>query len=111
MKPETFQGLTTTSAQPNEIIIFWVTGLGLTAPSVPAGRQVPGDRTYSVANSVRVTIGGIQAEVFGAALASGNASLYQIAVRVPNLSNGDHVVVAEVGGVSSPSSALVTVQQ
>lgn len=105
----TFSGVATSAAKPGEVIILWVTGLGPTNPAIPAGQQVPAGQLYSVANSVQVTIGGVRAELFGAALASGNASLYQIALRVPALGAGDHSVVTTVGGVPSVS-ALLTVQ-
>jgi uncharacterized protein (TIGR03437 family) len=110
VRPGTFQGVATSAAKPGEVIILWVSGLGPTNPAIAAGRQVPAGQLYSVANSVEVTIGGARAELFGAALASGNASLYQIALRVPALANGDHSVIATVGGVPSVA-ALLTVQQ
>jgi uncharacterized protein (TIGR03437 family) len=110
VRPGTFQGVATSAAKPGEVIILWVSGLGPTNPAIAAGRQVPAGQLYSVANSVEVTIGGARAELFGAALASGNASLYQIALRVPALANGDHSVITTVGGVPSVA-ALLTVQQ
>jgi uncharacterized protein (TIGR03437 family) len=111
VKAGTFPGANTTAARPGDVIILWATGLGPTNPPVPAGRQVPGDRLYSVSGSVRVMIGGRAAEVFGAALAPGFAALYQIAIRVPDMADGDYPVVAEVNGVASPASALLSVQR
>ncbi len=109
IKNGTFAGVTTTPAKPGEVIILWVTGLGPTNPPVAAGHQVP-NQIYSVAGSLRVTIGGAQAELFGAALAPGNASLYQIALRVPELANGDHSTVITANGIASVPSSL-TVQR
>ena len=56
-------------------------------------------------------IGGVNATVYGTALASGSAALFQVAIQVPTtLADGDYPVVATVSGVSSPSSTLITVQ-
>src|SRR6185503_21357227 len=99
-------------AKPNDVIILWGTGFGPTTPAVAAGRRVPADRTYNVANAIEVKIGGVTAEFFGAALPSGFAGLYQIAVRVPpNVADGDQPAVATIGGVSSPTTTILTVQR
>jgi len=111
VKAGEFPGATTTPAAPGDVLILWGTGFGPSSPPVPAGHQVPSDQTYNVANSVQVTIGGVQAVVYGAAYASGFAALVQVAVEVPNLSDGDYPVIAEVGGASSPSSALLTIKK
>jgi uncharacterized protein (TIGR03437 family) len=59
-----------------------------------------------------VTIGAIPATVYGTALTSGFAGLYQVAIQVPlSVPNGDQPIVATIGGVSSPSSTLITIQQ
>jgi uncharacterized protein (TIGR03437 family) len=62
-------------------------------------------------DTVTVTIGGINAAVYGAALTPGFAGLYQVAIQVPpSATSGDQPIVATVGGVSSPSTTLITVQ-
>jgi uncharacterized protein (TIGR03437 family) len=49
--------------------------------------------------------------VYGAALAPGFAGLYQVAIQVPaSLPDGDWPIVATVGGVSSATGVLVSVQ-
>ena len=111
VKAGTFQGLSTTPTGPGDVLILWGTGFGPASPSVQAGHQVPGDKTYNVSNSVQVMIGGESAKVYGAALAPGFASLVQVAVQVPNLDDGDYPVVASVGGISSPSTVMLTVQK
>jgi uncharacterized protein (TIGR03437 family) len=76
------------------------------------GKVVPANATYSTKDPVTVTVGGTSAKVYGAALAPGFAALYQVAIQVPTtLANGDYPVVATVGGVSSPSTTLLTVEQ
>jgi hypothetical protein len=50
--------------------------------------------------------------VAGAALAPGNAGLYQMAVQVPPAApDGDLAVVAQVNGVGSPSGVLLNVRR
>jgi len=57
-------------------------------------------------------VGGVAATVYGSALAPGYAALYQVAIQVPSsLANGDYALVATINGVSSPSSALITIQK
>jgi len=106
----TFPTLTTTPAKPGDILILWGTGFGPTSPAPPVGVQVPSTQTYSTANPVSVMIGNNAATVYGAALASGFAGLYQVAIQVPlSIANGDYPIVATVNGVSSPTSVLLTV--
>ncbi len=112
VKNGTFSGTTTTPAKPRDVIILWGTGFGPTAPAAPVGVQVPSDQTYATASPVTVTVGGLPATVFGAALAPGFAGLYQVAIQVPsNAPNGDLPVVATVDGVPSPGGVTLTVQQ
>ena len=76
--------------------------LSVTLPSV----------LYSVANPVTLTVGGIPADVVGAALSSGYVGLYQIAIVVPaSAPNGDLPVVATVSGAQSPTGVVLTVQR
>jgi uncharacterized protein (TIGR03437 family) len=107
-----FAGATTVPAKPGDVLILWGTGFGPTSPAAPVGAEVPSTATYSVTNNVTVTVGGISATVYGTALAPGFAGLYQVAIQVPpSAPNGDLPIVASVGGVFSPSSALLTVQK
>lgn len=111
VKAGTFQGLTTVPAKPGDVIILWGTGFGPTSPAVPAGVVVPSDQTYSTPLP-SVTIDNVPATVYGAALAPGYVGLYQVAIQVPtSLANGDWPVIASIGGVSSPSGVLLTVQK
>jgi uncharacterized protein (TIGR03437 family) len=106
----TFPGVTTTPAKPGDTIILWGTGFGSTTPAFPQGMVTPSNTTYNT-GTVTVTINNIPATVYGAALAPGFAGLYQIAIQVPNaLESGNWPVVASIGGVSSPSGVVLTVQ-
>ena len=110
-KSATFAGLTTIAAKPGDVLILWGTGFGPTSPATPVGIPIPGDKTYSAAAAPSITIDNVQATVYGAALAPGYAGLYQVAIQVPtSLADGDWPIVATVGGVSSPSGVVLSVQ-
>jgi uncharacterized protein (TIGR03437 family) len=54
-----------------------------------------------------VTIGGIGAQLIGAALAPGYAGLYQVAFTVPDgLTNGDQLISVASGSYSSPTAGV-----
>jgi uncharacterized protein (TIGR03437 family) len=110
VKDGTFAGLTTTPAKPGDVIILWGTGFGPTTPPAPVGVEVPTTSTYNT-TPVTVTVGGVSATVYGAALAPGFAGLYQVAIQIPpSLTNGDYPLVATVSGAQSPATTLITVQ-
>jgi uncharacterized protein (TIGR03437 family) len=111
-KSGSIAGEATVPAKPGDIIILWGTGFGPTNPAAPAGVVVPLGQIYTTATTPVVTINNVPAMVLSAALAPGSAGLYQIAIQVPNtLTDGDWPVQASIGGVSSPSDALLTVHQ
>jgi uncharacterized protein (TIGR03437 family) len=95
-------GFTTTAAMgPGDVVALYGTGFGATDSPIAVGLVFSG--AYRTTQEVTVTIGGIAAEVLWAGLVG--PGLYQINVRVPaTLSDGDHAVVARVGGVSSQST-------
>ncbi len=111
VKNGTFPGTTTVPAKPGDVIILWGTGFGPTSPSAPAGVETPSTTTYNTATTVSVTVGKKPATVYGAALAPGYAGLYQIAIQIPALANGDYPVIATITGAQSPSTTMITVQQ
>jgi uncharacterized protein (TIGR03437 family) len=99
-------------AKPGDVIILWGTGFGPTTPAAPVGEETPSGTTYSTSTLPTVEIDNVSAKVYGAALAPGFAGLYQVAIQVPaTLGNGNWPIVATIGGVSSPSGAVLTVQQ
>jgi uncharacterized protein (TIGR03437 family) len=111
-KNGTFAGAATVPAKPGDTIILWGTGFGPTNPTPGQGEETPGNATYSTSTLPTVTIDNLSATVYGAALAPGFAGLYQVAIQVPaSLGNGDWPIVASIGGVSSPSGTVLTVQQ
>ncbi len=107
-----FAGAPTVPVKPGEIVILWGTGFGASNPSVAAGTVAPSNPVANVTSPVTVTIGDLAANVIGAALAPGNAGLYQIAIEVPPAApDGDQAVVARIGGVQSPAGAYLSVKQ
>ena len=104
-------GVTTTPAKPGEWVTFWGTGFGSTGATV--GTLTPVDKLYVTA-PVTVTVGGVNAQVYGGtAVASPNyGGLYQVGVQIPaSIANGDVVVRATIGGVQSPDKVLLAVHK
>ncbi|MCB1018398.1 MAG: hypothetical protein KDC27_00650 [Acidobacteria bacterium] len=89
-----------------EVLALYGTGFGPTSSTETVGTVFSG--AYQTDNEVTVTIGGMVADVLWSGLVG--PGLYQINVRIPaSLADGDHAVVAMVGGVTSQDGALVKV--
>jgi uncharacterized protein (TIGR03437 family) len=99
-------GVTSSPAQPGEIIAIYATGFGPTNPASPTAQLVA--TPAPLANPVQVTIGGLAAPVSFAGLVS--PGTYQLNVTVPNLPSGDAPVVATIGSFTTPTGVSVTVQ-
>ena len=112
IKNGTFATLPTVAAKPGDVIVLWGTGFGATNPAYLLGYVTPSDQTYSTSATPTLTIDNVPVTVYGAALASGFAGLYQVAIQVPSsLGNGDWPVLANIGGMQSPTGIVLTVQQ
>ncbi|MEZ5402368.1 MAG: choice-of-anchor V domain-containing protein [Bryobacteraceae bacterium] len=100
----------TSPAKPGETIVLFGTGFGATIPLVEGGRIT--SALAPLADALRVTIGGVAAEVVFAGLVPNFARLYQLNVKVPDaVPDGDLAIVIEAGGASSPAGTLITVQR
>jgi uncharacterized protein (TIGR03437 family) len=85
-------------AKSGETLIFYGTGFGPLANSIPVAGQIASGQT-SLANSFQMLIGNIPATVLYSGLAPGLVGVYQFNVVVPTgVSNGDVQVVALVNG-------------
>jgi uncharacterized protein (TIGR03437 family) len=91
--------------KPSETLVLYGVGFGPTNPSKPAGQPFSG--AAPTVNPVKVTIGGISAQVQFSGLVS--AGLYQFNAVVPAVPAGDQPVQVSVAGSNAPV-ALVTVQ-
>jgi uncharacterized protein (TIGR03437 family) len=109
VKNGTFPGSTTVAAKPGDVLVLWATGFGPTTPPVAAGIQVPSDTIHNT-SPVTVTIGTANAQVFGSALSPGYAGLYQVAIQVPTMADGDYPIKATVNGVTSPDGVVLSVK-
>ena len=108
----TFSGATTAPAKPGDVVVLWGTGFGPTIPADPVGEETPSKGTYSTVTLPTVTLNNVPVMVYGAALASGDGGLYQVAIQVPSsLADGEYPVQATIGGVTSPSGVVLAVQQ
>ena len=98
----------TTPAKPGEVVVFYGTGFGPTEPAIAAGQLT--DQVAPIKSTLIVTIGGVQAKLAFAGLVPPFAQLYQLNVEVPNsLPDGDHAVIAQIGGQTSNAGPKITV--
>ncbi len=100
-------GSSTRPFAPGDVVQFYATGLGPTNPPVAADTIVSG--APALVNAPRITINNVPVNVLGSALVG--SGLYQINGIVPDVPNGEHTAVVEVGGVSSPTSIVISVQR
>jgi uncharacterized protein (TIGR03437 family) len=110
----TFPGAATLPAKPGEVIILWATGFGPTTPAAPTGVAIPADNPYPTSAVPVVTLSNArgvagQAQVLGAALAAGSAGLYQVAVQLPTVTDGNYSIRASIGGALSPVTTMITI--
>jgi uncharacterized protein (TIGR03437 family) len=111
VKAGTFAAFTTVAAKPGDVLVLWGTGFGPTTPAALDGAVIPSTPTYSTSTLPTVTVNNIAATVYGAALTSGYAGLYQVAIQVPaTLADGDWPIQASVGGVQSASGVILSVK-
>ncbi|MGA2328387.1 MAG: family 16 glycosylhydrolase [Bryobacteraceae bacterium] len=110
-KPGLYPGVIFTPAKPGHIIVLWGTGLGPTSPPVPSGQLVPPEPLFRLASDPSIWIGGVAAPYLSgsAVMTPTNAGVYQLALTVPDLADGDYPVVVEVAGHRTPDNAWLTI--
>jgi uncharacterized protein (TIGR03437 family) len=96
----------TVAAKAGDTLQFYGTGFGPTTPDVAPGKVFSGSAPLS--SAVSVSIGGVAAAVVFAGLVG--AGLNQINVTVPPLPDGDHEVIADIGGIRTPSGVLLKIK-
>ena len=100
--------LTSRPAVPGEILQIYATGLGPTSPAVPAGQLVATPAPLADPSQLSVTVGGVPATVQYAGLVF--AGEYQVNLVMPQLPDGEHALLATIGGVTSQTGILIPVK-
>jgi uncharacterized protein (TIGR03437 family) len=97
----------TRPVKPGEVVLLFGTGFGPTDPPVPAGRVFSG--AAPLKDTVRVLMGGIQADVLFAGLSG--AGVNQLNVKVPEtIPSGDVAVIAETLGNKTQDGAFLPIE-
>jgi uncharacterized protein (TIGR03437 family) len=73
----------TNPIHPNDSIVIYLTGLGLTAPAVATGLAAPAAQLSSAIATPTVTIGGAAMSIYFAGLVPGEVGVYQINATAP----------------------------
>ncbi len=102
------QGIPGTPARPGETILLYGTGFGATQPPISATALVPSPLPLANPQDLRVRIGGLDATIAFAGLVS--PGVYQFNVVVPQVSDGDQTVVAELRGLLTRPDLMLAVQ-
>lgn len=98
--------LPTRPAKPGDLVQLFGTGFGPTDP--PFIGQIPTEVSSTV-DQVTVSLGGTPATVEFAGLAF-FVGLNVVVIRVPDVPNGEHELIAEVGGRQTQTGMVLTVQ-
>jgi uncharacterized protein (TIGR03437 family) len=73
----------TNPIHPNDSIVIYATGLGVTAPPVPTGQAAPTGTLASAIAPPTVTLGGVAMNISYAGLVPGEVGVYQINAVAP----------------------------
>lgn len=90
------------------IVTAYLTGQGMVQPAVPTGARSPFDPLAIASAPVTALVGGQPADVLFAGLSPGSIGLFQVNLRVPQVTAGDQSLSISVAGNSS-NSATITV--
>jgi protocatechuate 3,4-dioxygenase beta subunit len=105
--PDLIEGVTTVPARPGDQLTLFGTGFGPTTPEAPPGQVFQG--AAALANPVTLRIDTTPVSVSFAGLSG--VGLYQFNITVPELSDGDHAVTAEIGGARTQKIARLRMQR
>lgn len=100
-------GLTTVAARPGDVITLWGSGFGPTNPEYDPSTLV--SAAIPLANPVTIRVGPSMATVQYAGMTG--SGLNQFNIVVPDLSNGDYPVAAQVAGVRTAAIVRLRVQR
>ena len=96
-------------ARPDEVVVFYATGLGLVTPPLATGARSTGNPTVSTPT---VTIDGVAGQVRFSGAAPGYVGLYQVNVQIPASTRSASAipVVLSIGGRQSNSVTIAVSQ-
>jgi uncharacterized protein (TIGR03437 family) len=99
----------TNPIHPNDSIVIYATGLGVTLPSVDAGSPAPADPLGAAVIVPQLTLGGVPLNLVFAGLVPGEVGVYQINATVPlKVPQGLNIpLVISQGGSSTTLSVRV----
>lgn len=97
---------TVQAVKPGDSVSLYGTGFGNSNPAIAPGAIV--QTAAPLANSVTITIGGVNAPVSFAGISA--TGLDQFNVTVPAVANGDQEVIAQINGLRTKSGVLLKVQ-
>jgi uncharacterized protein (TIGR03437 family) len=93
---------------PGDRILLYGTGFGPVTPAADPAVLFSGAAPLAEGHGLSILVGGQRATIEWAGLVSNG--LYQFNIVVPNVSDGDQTLVAQIGGRSSQSTLRLTVQ-
>lgn len=103
-------GIASRPAKPGDLIVLYGIGFGPVAPSQPAGQVV--GASNSLAATLQIFFGGVQAQVGYEGLSAGNVGLYQFNVTVPQVPNNALTPLTfSLGGVPGTQTMYIPVGQ
>jgi uncharacterized protein (TIGR03437 family) len=106
-------GMAFKAAKPGDYLTIFGVGFGRTNPSVPAGETTTSGA--GVISSIQFTVGGVNlapSELLYVGLSPSSIGLYQANIRVPKgIASGEQPVSIQIGDLSSPPGAYLTVGQ
>lgn len=105
-RPELLPGVRSRPAKPGDIISVYGTGFGPSNPPRPAGTLID---PAPLLNQVTVVAGGQDAHMQYAGLVS--VGLDQLNLTVPDLPDGDYLITARVGDLSTQAGVYLSVQR
>jgi uncharacterized protein (TIGR03437 family) len=96
-------------ARPGDVLQLWGSGFGPTTPPIVNGQATAGNNPCNT--NPAVTVGPAAAPVLSCIMSAGYAGVYQVAITVPDVDDGDQPVVATEGGVLSRSDITIFVKR
>ena len=106
-RPNMIPGVSFVAPKPGDIVSIYALGLGPTSPATQAG--ITASQNSSVALSLQVKIGTVEANVPFKGLLQGTIGLYQLNVEIPNVAAGDQKIELTVDGVKNEQDLTIVV--